>query len=109
MLGSVCHMLGSARHMLGSARHMLGSARQMLGSVRQMLGSVRQMLDSVCQMLGSVCQTFGFDLKSHVFPFFTQNSAILSRCQSSPNQALEQVRWETSSMIILPVNCSRWA
>ena len=78
-------MLGSVCHMLGSARQMLGSARQMLGSVRQMLGSVRQMLDSVCQ-------TFGFDLKSHVFPFFTQNSAILLRCKSSPNQALEQVQ-----------------
>jgi hypothetical protein len=69
-------MLGTLRHTLGALRHILGALRHILGTLRHLLG---------------------FDLKTRVFAFFRQKpvkSVISSRCQSSLNQALEQVQRE---------------
>jgi hypothetical protein len=49
------------------------------------------------QTFGFVGQTYGFDLKTRFFAFSRQKpvkSVILSRCQSSPNQAVVQVQRE---------------
>jgi hypothetical protein len=102
---------GFARQTYGFVRQTYGFVRQTYGFVRQTYGFVRQTYGFVRQTYGFVRQTYGFYLKKRVFAFFPSKTSEISNFITLPILSESSPCASAAggiSIIILPVNCSRW-